>query len=104
MNLKPLTLAALAALCALPAVAAGPDLTVNVDPDGIQCQTQRIEFELGPAFRPRAEAVVDDCEASVSYSDWIYGAACTSQSTRDLHWYEGPHATLESNCGVTVDL
>jgi hypothetical protein len=110
MNLKPLTLVALAALCALPAVAAeddsGPDLTVNVDPDSIECQTTRIELELGPAFSPEAEAVVDDCEASVSYEGHDYRARCAPHSTHDPLFvaYSGPDVTLDRYCGVTVDV
>ncbi len=110
MNLKTLTLAALAALCAAPAVAAhgsataGPHVTANVDLP-VHCESIRVDAEdlLGPAFHTRTDAWTEDCEASASYHGYNYRARCAERSTKDLTWYDGPQVTLDGYCGVTVD-
>ena len=104
-----LTLAAiLAALCALPAVAAddsGPDVTVVVS-GPVQCESARIGDDdlLGPAFSSRAGFVVEDCDATLTYEGHNYRARCAPRSTNDVVFYEGPDVSIDSYCGVTVEI
>jgi hypothetical protein len=100
MNLKTLSLAALAALFALPAVAAdsGPDATVNVDPNGIECQSARIDAEdLLPGVRTDTDIWADDCEASIGHDGRNYRARCGPHGT------VGP-ATVGPDCSVTANV
>lgn len=105
MNAKTLTLAALAALAAVPLAAAqtGPSVSVTADAP-VNCQTARLDAEdlLGPQVRTRTDVWTDDCVAHAEYQGSLYVARCAPHGTDEVPGYTGPEVAVDSSCGVSV--
>jgi hypothetical protein len=92
MNVNLTLAAALAALCALPAVAADVDVSVEV----VSCATTLDPITTPPSLEPRV--TVDDCEVSAHTHS---GPQAGCPEVGPFAWLR-PYVHLDSDCDLTI--